>query len=122
MSMRYRLPACPATGSPSVEYHVARPAPGVAVVQRRAGSGPWEAVGDGDLRTLLAAPTGLAAWLREAMGPRPAHRPRRDPAAARVTICARVAAETQRRLAEHRRQTGEGLGTLIDRLVAAMPP
>jgi hypothetical protein len=43
-------------------------------------------------------------------------RPRIDARAARVTICVRVAAETQRRIAAHRVRTGEGLGQIIDRV------
>lgn len=46
--------------------------------------------------------------------------PRRDPSAARVTICARVAEVSQLRFAAERERTGEKLGELLDRLAAGL--
>lgn len=51
---------------------------------------------------------------------RPAHRPRRDPSAARVNLTCRVHPDTRRRLDEARAKSGEGLGELIDRLAATL--
>ena len=121
--MRYTLPACAATGSPRVEYEVSRPEPGATLVQRRSADGPWQDVASGDLRMVLAAPTELARWLCAAMSDdRPAHRPRRDPSAARVNLVVRVHPDTRARLAAEARRTGESQGQVVDRLAHDLAP
>jgi hypothetical protein len=50
----------------------------------------------------------------------PTHRPRRDPAAARVNLVCRVHPDTRARFDAARAKTGEGLGELLDRLAAAL--
>jgi hypothetical protein len=50
----------------------------------------------------------------------PAHRPRRDPAAARVNLVCRVHPTTRARLDAARAKTGEGLGELIDQLALTL--
>lgn len=47
--------------------------------------------------------------------PRPAHRPRRDPLAARVTKSYRVHPDTARKIAEESARTGESQGQVVDR-------
>lgn len=118
--MPYVLPACRATGSPRVEYEVSHPQPGVAIVQRRSGRGPWEIVSPSDLRMALAAPTELASWLRDAMGTRPAHRPRLDPSAARVSRGFRCRPETFAKIDAEAKRSGESAGQVIDRLAQTL--
>lgn len=52
-------------------------------------------------------------------GWRPAHRPRRDPAAARVVRAYRVHPDTADRIVAESKRTGESQGQVIDRVVAA---
>jgi hypothetical protein len=69
----------------------------------------------------LAAPTELARWLAAAMSDaRPAHRPRRDPGAARVMLALRVHPDTRARLAAESQRTDESQGQVIDRLVQGL--
>lgn len=51
---------------------------------------------------------------------RPAHRPRRDPGAARVNLVVRVHPDTRLRLAAEAQRTGESQGQVIDRLVQSL--
>jgi hypothetical protein len=51
----------------------------------------------------------------------PAHRPRRDPAAARVNLVCRVHPDTRARFDAFRQLTGQGLGELLDTLANALP-
>jgi len=51
---------------------------------------------------------------------RPAHRPRRDPTAARVNQSYRLHPQTIAKLAREGRRTGEGAGVVIDRLACSL--
>lgn len=53
--------------------------------------------------------------------PRPAHRPPRSPAGARISISVRVAPETAARWHRERTALGLGLGEYLDRLSQARP-
>lgn len=75
----FRLPACPATGSPAVTYCATIEGPGIIAFQRRSGRARWRDVTDGELRQLMVAPTELADWLRAQYDEARRHRPRKDP-------------------------------------------
>lgn len=60
------------------------------------------------------------AW-PELRAARPAHRPRRDPAAARINLVVRVHPDTRSRIAAEARRTGESQGQVVDRLASALP-
>lgn len=64
--------------------------------------------------TLLRAQADADGWTR------PAHRPRRDPGAARVNLVVRVHPDTRLRLAAEAQRTGESQGQVIDRLVQGL--
>jgi hypothetical protein len=64
-----------------------------------------------------ACPLGARVEVREV---RPAHRPRRDPGAARVMLALRVHPETRARLAAESQRTDESQGQVIDRLVQGL--
>lgn len=64
-----------------------------------------------------ACPLGSRVEVREV---RPAHRPRRDPSAARVGLACRVHPDTRKRLDYIRAKSGEGIGELIDRLAKTL--
>lgn len=65
----------------------------------------------------LACPLGANVEVREV---RPAHRPRRDPTAARVMLALRVHPDTRSRLACEAQRSGESQGQVIDRLVRGL--
>lgn len=50
----------------------------------------------------------------------PAHRPRRDPSAARVVRSYRLHPDTAARIVAEAQRTGESQGQVIDRIVAAL--
>lgn len=53
---------------------------------------------------------------------KPAHRPRRDPAAARTTKTLRCHPDTWARIEAEARRTKDGCGQVVDRLAASLPP
>ena len=55
-----------------------------------------------------------------AKAPRPAHRPRQDPAAARVSRGFRCRPDTLARLDDEAKRTGLSAGQVIDRLAAGL--
>ncbi len=59
-------------------------------------------------------------WLAGRVVVRPAHRPRRDPSAARVVRSYRLHPDTAARIVAESRRTGESQGQVIDRIVAAL--
>jgi len=122
----YRIPACPATGNPAIVYRASLEGPGIVAIQRRSGRGRWADVPPAMLRELMAAPTDLAAWLREQLAPAPApraaHRPRKDPAAARVTASYRIHPQTRQAIIAEAAETGESQGEVLDRWAAAARP
>ena len=56
-----------------------------------------------------------------AKAPRPAHRPRLDPAAARVSRGFRCRPDTLARLDDEAKRTGLSAGQVIDRLARTLP-
>lgn len=112
----FRLPACPATGSPSVTYRATVEGPGTIAFQRRAGRGRWCDVTEIELWRLIAAPTDLANWIRAQYdGSRPRHRPRKDPTAARVGKSFRLHPATIAQIVAESQEYGESQGEVIDR-------
>lgn len=75
------------------------------------------------LRVLYHVPAGAdldTALIAAQALPRPAHRPRRDPAAARVAKGYRLHPTTADRIAAESRRTGESQGQVIDRIISAI--
>jgi hypothetical protein len=68
----------------------------------------------------MAAPTDLAAWMAEQSdaAPRAAHRPRKDPTAARAIKSFRLHPDTIAAIIEASQEYGESQGEVIDRWAA----
>lgn len=64
----------------------------------------------------------IAGGITVVMEAAPAHRPRRDPSAARVNLIVRVHPDTRKLLAEISSNSKESQGQVIDRLVRAAVP
>lgn len=62
-----------------------------------------------------------AALIAAAVLPRPAHRPRRDPAAARIIKAYRVHPDTALAIAGEATRSGESQGQVVDRLADGLP-
>lgn len=54
------------------------------------------------------------------MTPRPAHRPRQDPAAARVNLHVRVHPSTRAAIDAEAKRSGESAGQVVDRIARAL--
>ena len=75
------------------------------------------------LRAIYRVPDGAdldAALIAAEAIPRPAHRPRRDPSAARQTKCLRLHPATIARLDAEAKRAGTGVGVVVDRLAATL--
>jgi hypothetical protein len=62
-----------------------------------------------------------AALIQQGKLPRPAHRPRKDPCAARVRYSYRLHPDTISKINDEAKRSGESAGQVIDRLAATLP-
>ena len=85
--------------------------------------GSPQVVADDDRVAVFSSRSAAIASLTEhGVEPAAAHRPRRDPSAARVNLVVRVHPDTRARLAAEARRTGESQGQVVDRLAHDLAP